>query len=86
MDKHIEELFATATRFDESDLTKLEDYKLKERITFLMEELAELKYGKDAGKFLEEYMMSFYDVCHYEFLHYFQQGYLAAKAEFEKNE
>lgn len=81
MDKHIEELFANAARFDESELTKLEDYKLKEKISLQMEEIAELKFGKEAGKFLEEYLMAIYDLCHYEFLHYFQQGYLAAKAE-----
>ena len=46
-----------------------------------MEELAAAKYGEDAQKFLEEYLMALYDVCHYEFLHYFEQGYLAAKAE-----
>ena len=81
MDTHIEELFVGAKRFDESELTKLEDYKLKEKITFLMEELAAARYGEDAQKFLEEYLMALYDVCHYEFLHYFEQGYLAAKAE-----
>lgn len=81
MDEHIEELFEKAARFDGSELAKLEDYKLKERITFLMEELAAAKYGEDARKFLEEYLMAIYDVCHYEFLHYFQQGYLTAKAE-----
>ena len=77
MDKHIEELFAKATRFDESELTKLEDYKRKEKISLQMEETAEPRYGKDAGKFLEEYLMAIYDLCHYEFLHYFEQGYLA---------
>lgn len=81
MDNHIKELFANATRFDESELTKLEDYQLKEKITFQMEELAELKYGKEAGKFLEEYLLAIHEAFQYELLHYFEQGYLAAKAE-----
>lgn len=81
MDTHIEELFVGAKRFDESELTKREDYQLRQKITFLLEELAAARYGEDAQKFLEEYLMALYDVCHYEFLHYFEQGYLAAKAE-----
>ena len=86
MDKHIEELYEKAIRFDESEWTGDENYRLRERITFLMEDIAELRYGEEGRKFMEEFLLAIYDVCHYEFLHYFEQGYLMGKAEQEGKE
>ena len=81
MDKHIEELYARTPRFDESDLCQDPDYKLREKVTLLMEENTELQYGKEIRKLLTEYMLSLHECCHYEFLYYFEQGYLAGQGE-----
>lgn len=83
MDKHIEELFEAAQPFDEGELFLTPECDKCFRINIADEERIQNTFGPKAEKLLMKFLDSYYEVERLECLHYFYQGYLAAKAELE---
>lgn len=81
MDKRIEELFEQAQPFDEGELDQDPEYTRCNDITFDLEEKMGRLYGPEAKKLLQEFLYAYFEVERFDCLHYFYQGYLAAKAE-----
>ena len=84
MDKHIEELFEDAQPFDEGELYQTPEYDLSISVNLRLERVMEATFGSEAHKLLMEFLDSYYEVERFNCLHYFYQGYLAAKAEGEQ--
>lgn len=83
MDKHIEELFEAAQPFHEGELFLTPECDKYFRINIANEWRIKNIFGPEAEKLLMKFLNSYYDIERLECLHYFYQGYLAAKAELE---
>lgn len=81
MDRHIEELYRQAPRFDTGTQYQDPEYIRRLEITFRMEDLGEKMFGFMLRNFLEEYVGKLYEANQFELMHFFEQGYLAAKRE-----
>lgn len=81
MDKYIEELFEQAQPFDEGELYRDPEYMRCNNITFDLEKKMGELYGPEAQKLLNDFLYAYFEVERFGCLHYFCQGYLAAKPE-----
>lgn len=81
MDSHIKELFEEAPFFTEGELALDPEYNKDFSYNMLLEDLMEKLFGPAAHTLLMEFLDSYYEIERFNCLHYFYQGYLAAKAE-----
>ena len=81
MDKRIEKLFEEAQPFDEGELYRDPEYTRCNDITFDLEKKMGQLSGPEAQKLLNDFLYAYFEVERFDCLHYFYQGYLAARAE-----
>lgn len=79
MDKQIRALYKAAPRFDEGKLYQSADYLESKRQQLHLYDLLVSTFGAGITALLEEYTASLYDEMEFEAMHYFQEGYRAAK-------
>ncbi len=77
MDRHIEELYKAAPRFDESDLMLSSLYTDAMCRQFCYMARLEERFGQDAAKLAEEILCTTYDITELEAKHFFREGYRA---------
>lgn len=86
MDGHIIELFCAAQPFEEGAIHRDETYRRKVRlINAIRKKLKEL-YGEEAENILLDFCLVVRDMELDQCLHYFHQGYLAARGELQIKE
>ena len=86
MDEHIKELFEAAQTFGEEELYWSEECDRCYSANLALEEAMKERFGPEAHKLLMEFLDSYYEIEWLDCLHYFYQGYLAAKEELEQKE
>ena len=86
MDQHIVELFEKAQSFDEGELAEMPEYDKALEANLGIEYTIERLYGTEGHKLLLKFLNTYYKMERFHSLHYFCQGYLAAKAELEEKE
>ncbi len=84
MDKHMEELFEDAQLFIDSKLSRTKEYNRCFSANLTLEEAMKTQFGPEAHELLIEFLNSYYEIERFNCLHYFYQGYLAAKQELEE--
>lgn len=86
MDEHIEELFEQVPDFDAIDVFLEPEFFRCVKIIFDIENKMEKWYGEEASELLVEYLVAQVELFEFAYRYYFHQGYLAAQAEFQKNQ
>lgn len=84
MDPHINALFEDAQPFDEGEIYQSQEYDCCFSVNLALEKAMEAIFGPEAHKLLMEFLDSYYEIERFNCLHYFYQGYLAAKQELEE--
>lgn len=84
MDPHINALFEDAQLFTDGELCRTEEYDRCFSANLALEETMETVFGPEAHELLMEFLDSYYEIERFNCLHYFYQGYLAAKQELEE--
>ena len=84
MDLHIEDLFEKAPPFSDGDLTFHPDFERCSPIADPLEYMLLECFGGEVSRLVNEYTAARLRVEQLEQLHYFREGYLAAKRELEK--
>lgn len=79
MDQEIQRAYGEAKRFDEGQLCQSAEYQALERQRIGLEEQLMEALPPETVPTLEELILTLYDICESECLHFFQQGYLAGK-------
>lgn len=79
MDTYMEERFEAAELFIDGELVLDPDYiQYSEKVNLLEDMLMEC-FGGEAARLMREYVVARFEVERFQNLHYFCQGYLAAK-------
>lgn len=81
MDTHIEDLFEAAQPFLEGELPFHPDCDRHSIAASTLEDMMEECFGGEVARLMAEYTAAYLEVERFHCLHYFYQGYLAAKAE-----
>lgn len=83
MDQHIRDLFENAQPFDKGELYQSPEYDRCFSANLALEKAMRATFGPKAHRLLMEFLDSYYEIERFNCLHYFHQGYLAAKRELE---
>lgn len=81
MEPHIKELFKKGKLFDEGEMFGSPEYHHLCYIQMGIERKMRDTYGMEAHQLLLDLLCAYYDIEEYRYLHWFHQGYLAARAE-----
>lgn len=81
MDIHIARLYAEAPRFDEGELYQSEKYDKMMRERMRIREVLEHNLNPILHHLLDDYAETYFDEMGMEAMHFFQEGYRAAKKE-----
>lgn len=84
MDPHINELYEDAQLFEEGELSESPEYYRCFNINLDLEQKMRDTFGPEAHQLLLDFLTSYYAIEEFRCLHYFYQGYLAAKTELSK--
>ena len=84
MDPYMETLFEEAEPFEEGEVSEDPQYDYWTGLSIDLEKkLRELLYSEEEKKLLSDFIEVSFEIERYQCLHYFLQGYLAAKEEQE---
>ena len=81
MDKHLEELYHKAKRFDEGEAYQTEEYNLIAKKQWALCTMMREAFGEDLWVMLQEYVGVVNEEIEFECKHFFAQGYEAGKAD-----
>lgn len=81
MDQHMEDLFKAAQPFEMGELMLRPDYLHFQEIAVRLEDMMDNCFGGEVERLMNEYVRAHFEMERLQCLHYFHQGYLAAKAE-----
>ena len=84
MDPHIEDLFEKAPPFSDGELILRPDFERDCSIANTLEDLLMESFGGEVSRLMTEYSAARLQTERLEQLHYFRQGYLAAKKELKE--
>lgn len=84
MDPHIEDLFEKAPPFSDGDLILRPDFERDCATADTLEDMLMECFGGEATRLMGEYTAARSEVERFYALHYFHQGYLAAKKELKE--
>lgn len=84
MDPHIEDLFEKALPFSDGELTFHLDFEQCDTTADTLEDMLMECFGGEAARLMGEYTAARSEVERFYALHYFHQGYLAAKKELKE--
>lgn len=84
MDSYIKALYKQAQSFEEGELSSDAEFDRYLDSVFDIEEKVEKLYGAEAMRLLCEHYAAQAKISEFTSLHYFQQGYFAAKRELEE--
>ena len=79
--EQIRALFQKAMPYSCGELSQDPEYDRHIERTFEIEKQMEETYGEGACQLLQDFLNAYFEANHFENLHYFQQGYLAAQTE-----
>lgn len=77
----MEDLFKAAQPFEMGDLMLHPDYMRFQETAMKLEDMMEECFGGEVAGLMWEYEMARFEMDRFHWLHYFCQGYLAAKRE-----